>query len=179
MVLQQFPIQGYTSDILTKWGIEGIASDSKTLGGSTIFRLILNAFPDWIRFNSSYAMQPFFTSAETVRIFQKLETDNLYTFDSPSLIKPPTVLTAYAAAKQALTDETSFKVPDTGHLPTYMPDDPTVQAKQWRLIWNALESGGGVQQFTNFTELITLTLLDKWNTPVPNTTSYQVDIIKK
>lgn len=124
-------------------------------------------------------MQPFYTSAESITIFNKLGTTPQFAFGAPSEIKPPITLSAYAAAARVLKDQTNFPVADSGLLPTYMPADPVAQEKQWNTIWTSLVPEGGMQQFTDFAELITLTLLDKKRNPVKGTKSYQVDIVKE
>lgn len=124
-------------------------------------------------------MQPFYASAESVKMFDKLGTTPLFSFGAPSEIKPPITLSAYAAAARVLKDQTNFPVADSGLLPTYMPADPVAQEKQWNTIWTSCVAGGGVQQITSFAELITFTLLDKRRTLVRGTKSYKVDIIKE
>lgn len=124
-------------------------------------------------------MQPFYTSAESVTIFNKLQTADLFSFDAPAEIKPPVVLSAHATVANVLKDQANYSVPQSGYLPTYMPADPVAQEKQWGLIWSSLTAGGGVQLFSDFAELITLTLLNKRRTKVKGTKKYQVDIVQE
>lgn len=124
-------------------------------------------------------MQPFYTTAESVTIANKLDMTDLFSFDAPSLIKPPVVLSSYATVANVLKDQTNYSVPQSGYLPTYMPEDPVAQEKQWRLIWSSLTEGGGLQLFSNFAEQITLTLLDGRRKKVRGTNQYQVDIVKE
>lgn len=139
---------------------------------------MLTALPDWVRFNSTYAMQPFYTSAESVAIAKRLDTTNLFSFDAPLEIKPPVVLSAYATVATVLQDQKNFSVPQSGYLPTYMPEDPVAQEEQWGLIWTSLGAGGGVQSISEFTKQITWTLLANRRTKVGEK-QYQVDIVKE
>lgn len=125
-------------------------------------------------------MQPFYTSAESVTIFEKLQTTNLYTFDTPVVVKPPIVISAYSTLSGILKDQKTYTVPQSGYLPDYMPEDPKAQEKQWGLITASLTEGGGVQLISNFAQQITLTLLADRPTMVGGTSKqYQVDIVKE
>ncbi|KAL0633266.1 hypothetical protein Q9L58_007819 [Maublancomyces gigas] len=169
----------YKPEILTSWGYNEVACDKEILGGSKIYHLILAAFPNSVRFNSTYAMQPFYTSAASVTIFDRLETANLFNFATPVDVKPPIVLSAYATVAQVLGDQTTYSVPQSGYLPTYMPDDPAAQEAQWTLIKSSLAEEGGVQLVSNFAEQIMLTLLEERRALVEGTKNqYQVDIVK-
>lgn len=124
-------------------------------------------------------MQPFYTTAESITIGSKLDTSHLFSFDAPKEIKPPVALSAYATVATVLQDQANYSIQQSGFLPSYMPEDPVAQQKQWDLIWSSLTAGGGVQLFSEFAELITLTLLDKRRTKVAGTTKYKVDIVKQ
>lgn len=50
---------------LTNWGYNPIAADHEIAGGGVMYKLLMNAFPDFYRGNSVYAMFPFTFPDET------------------------------------------------------------------------------------------------------------------
>lgn len=170
----------YKPDLLTNWGYNEVACDKEILGGSKIYQLILAAFPDSVRFNSTYAMQPFYTSAESVTILEKLQTTNLFNFETPVDVRPPIEISLYSTLEGILKDQKTYTVQQSGYLPEYMPADTVAQDKQWGLITSSLTAGGGVQMISNFAEQITLTLLEKQRVKVGGTSKqFQIDIVKE
>lgn len=156
------------------------AVDTKILAGAKIYNLILNAFPDWVRFNSTYATQPFYTSAASATIYEEQKTNHLYCFTPPTLIKPPVKLTRHAAAKRVLTDLANFTAPRSEYLPSYKPDDPVAHSKQQEEIRTALGSDTGMQQFSNFATSIMFSLLKKITSSRSRSRGvYRVDIVKE
>lgn len=123
-------------------------------------------------------MQPFYTVAENAVIFKKLSTDHLYSFDAPSLTKPPVVISAHASVKRVLQETKNFKVPRTKYFPTYLPEDPVVHAKQRGMIGTALHSGAGIQNFGDYAKQITFSLLEERRIVNPGQ-GYVVDIVKE
>lgn len=129
-------------------------------------------------------MQPFYTPEQSHKIFEHFGIDHLYSFSQPSLMRQPIPVTAHAAVKHILEDQTNFKVPwaESGFLLTYMlSGDTPAHAEQRELVGTALPSGGGaaIQQFTDFAKLITLSLLKKGAVRLGRQSVYHIDIIKE
>lgn len=134
-------------------------------------------------------MQPFYTPKQSREIFERLEREHgveikhLFSFDQPSLLRQPIPVTAHAAVKHILENQTNFKVPwaESGFLLTYMlSGDSPAHAEQRELVGKTLHSGGGaaIQQFTDFAKLITLKLL-KGAVRLGRQPVYHIDIIKE
>lgn len=124
-------------------------------------------------------MQPFYTSAHSVTMLNNLGIAGQFSFDVPKEIRQPVALSSYETVATVLKDQVTFKVPQSGFLPTYMPEDPKAQREQWELIWSSFVEEGGVQLFSNFADQITLTLLAERSTPVVGKPQRQVDIVKE
>ncbi|KAF8540122.1 heme peroxidase, partial [Trichophaea hybrida] len=101
----------YTPQNLTAWGITEVAPDYECMGGAKMSMLILNAFPKWFKYNSVYALQPFFTPKESKSIFTKFGTTDKYSFEPPSLEKDPIPILSHTGVKTVLKDTTNFNVP--------------------------------------------------------------------
>lgn len=124
-------------------------------------------------------MQPFYTSAESVTMLNNLGIASQFSFDVPKEVRRPVVLSSYATVATVLQDQITFQVPQSGYLPTYMPEEPIAQRKQWELIWSSFVEEGGVQLFSNFADQITLTLLAERSSPANGTEKLKVDIVKE
>lgn len=124
-------------------------------------------------------MQPFYTSAESVTILNKVGIAGQFSFDAPKETRRPVVLSSYDTVATVLKDQLTFQVPQSGYLPSYMPEDPKAQMEQWNLIWTSFVEEGGVQLFSNFADQITLTLLAERSAPVVGKPQRQVDIVKE
>lgn len=149
-----------------------------------MYHLILNAFPRWFDFNSVYAMQPFYTPAESRKIFTKFGKMDLYSFDPPSL-KPPIIpIISHAALRTVLSDKKNFRVPwgaRMASLESYMlASDTEANAAQRQFVSNALYGvEGALQNFAEYTKEITLKLLRREAYELGRHSVYQVDIVKE
>jgi hypothetical protein len=76
----------FTVSTLTAWGINEIKQDTKTLGGSMLYRLIQRGLPGWFPFNSVAVMQPMYTKKANEAIAREHGILDQYTLDDP---KPP------------------------------------------------------------------------------------------
>lgn len=149
-----------------------------------MYHLIINAFPKWFKFNSVYAMQPFYTPTESRKIFDKFGKSDLYSFDPPSFDSPPIPIVTHAALKRVLADQKNFKVPwgaRMASLEDYMlAADGDSNTAQRALVANALYGvDGATQQFRDYSEQITLKLLKKRSYELGKKSVYQVDIVKE
>lgn len=149
-----------------------------------MFHLIINAFPKWFKFNSVYAMQPFYTPAESLKIFTKFGKTDLYSFDPPSYEAPPIPIVTHAALKAVLGDQKNFKVPwgpRMSSLEEYMlAADGEANTAQRNLVATALYGvDGATQQFKEYSELITMKLLKRDSYVLGKGDVHQVDIVKE
>lgn len=78
--------------------------------GHVIYKLFLRAFPNHFRQNSIYAHYPFVIPEENHVILTDLEQVDLYVFDRPTFVAPPTFITSYAACTSILANQIEFKV---------------------------------------------------------------------
>lgn len=129
-------------------------------------------------------MQPFYTPKMSREIFEHFKIDHLFSFDQPLLMRQPIPVTAYAAVKHILENQTNFKVPwaESGYLLTYMlSGDTPANTKQRELVKATLhpDGEGAIQQFTDFAKLITLSLLKKGAVRLGRGSVYHIDIIKE
>jgi linoleate 10R-lipoxygenase len=76
----------FTVSTLTAWGINEIKQDTKTLGGSMLYKLIQRGLPGWFPFNSVAVMQPMYTKKANEAIAREHGILDQYTLDDP---KPP------------------------------------------------------------------------------------------
>lgn len=149
-----------------------------------MYHLIINAFPKWFKFNSVYAMQPFYTPTESRKIFDKFGKSDLYSFDPPSIDPPLIPIVTHAALKRVLGDQKNFKVPwgaKMASLEDYMlAADGESNTAQRALVANALYGvDGATQQFKDYSEQITLKLLKKRSYELGKKSVYQIDIVKE
>lgn len=149
-----------------------------------MFHLILNAFPRWFKFNSVYAMQPFYTPTESHKIFTKFGKADLYSFDPPSFDPPPIPIVTHAALKSILSDQKNFKVPwgaRMASLEDYMlAADHDTNTAQRALVASALyDVDGATQEFRDFTEQTTWMLLKRGSYGLGRHSVYQVDVVKE
>ncbi|KAI5803941.1 heme peroxidase [Geopyxis carbonaria] len=182
----RFLTTDYLASNLTSWGITEVASEPNILGGARMHQLILNAFPKYFKFNSVYAMQPFYTPKENRNIFYNHGTADLYSFDPPSLQPPVVPVTTHAGLMAVLADNANFRVPwgaKMASLQTYMlaGDTPNCAAQR-NVVKDALYSVTDANwKFVSYTKEITLKLLrreayvlGREGADIP---TYQVDIV--
>ncbi|KAF4976448.1 hypothetical protein FZEAL_6886 [Fusarium zealandicum] len=101
----------YTVSNLTAWGYNEAQQDYKTLGGSSLYKLIQRGLPGWFPFNSIAVMQPMYTKKANEAIAKELGTIDQFTLDDP---KPPAkavVIFTNEAIKQTLANPKQFVVP--------------------------------------------------------------------
>lgn len=150
-----------------------------------MYQLILNAFPQWIKFNSVYAMQPFYTCEASDKMFKKLGVHDQYSFEKPALQNQAIPVTSYAAVRRILEDQANFKVPwgERGYLLDFMLSiDCPRHAKQRELVRQTWYSDtGSIQHFTDFAKLISGSVLQSAAIPLGRgkQSVYQVDVIKE
>lgn len=179
-------MQDYTPSNLTNWGITEVASDYKTLGGAKMHHLILTAFPKYFQFNSVYAMQPFYTPEENRKIFDKLGTSHLFSYDPPTASPPLIPISSHAGLQAILTDNKNFRVPwgaKMAALEGYMlASDTPANAAQRQIVKEALYGSGdrytlALQNFEAYSKQVTLGLLDEKSFQLGLSGPYQVDIV--
>lgn len=107
----RFNTLDYTVSNLTSWGYNEVQHDSKTLGGSMLYKLIQRGVPGWFPFNSVAVMQPMFTKKANEAIARELGTIAQYTLDDPKPPPKPVVILTNAAIKQVLGSPKQFVVP--------------------------------------------------------------------
>lgn len=148
--------------------------------------LILNAFPNFFKFNSVYAAQPFYTPTENKKIFTKLGKAELFSFDPPTQERPIIPIISHAALRTVLADKKNFRVPwgaKMSSLETYMlASDSDASAEQRGLVSKLIYGAApahSLQTFANFTENLTLKLLKDERNPLGRNGVYQVDIVAR
>jgi hypothetical protein len=174
----------YTHSNLTNWGITEVAPDYENLGGARMSQLILNAFPNHFKFNSVYAMQPFYTPDASRKIFEKLGTADLYSFDAPASHSTIIPIGTHAALKAVLSDNKNFKVPwgaKMASLESYMlASDSEETAKQRELVGECIYGvDGALQKFAEYSKEITLKLLQQEAYELGRKGAHQVDVVKE
>ncbi|KAI5850166.1 heme peroxidase [Morchella snyderi] len=173
----------YTPSNLTSWGITEVSQDSKILGGAKMYHLILNAFPNHFKYNSVYAMQPFYTPTEGRRFFTKFRKTHLYSFEPPAPQPAIIPVVSHAALREVLADKKNFRVPwgaKMASLESYMLASDSDASAQQREVVNNLLYGvdGAMQKFAVYTEEIILKLLRRESYELGRHSVYQVDIVK-
>lgn len=105
----------YTTDSgpanLTNWGCALIAGNHQVAGGGVMYKLLMNAFPDYYRGNSVYAMFPLTVPDETHKILSSLGKDRDYDYGKPNFVGRPTAILTWEGVVSVLGDQKSFKVP--------------------------------------------------------------------
>lgn len=144
--------------------------------------LILNAFPRHFKFNSVYAMQPFYTPATNKAIFEKFKKSHLYSFDPPTLEPPVIPIVSHAALRTVLADKKNFRVPwgaRMASLESYMlASDTDENAKQRELVKECIYGPeGSLAHFAEYTADITAKLLKEKAYPLGKNGMHQVDIV--
>ncbi|KAF5026379.1 hypothetical protein F66182_1507 [Fusarium sp. NRRL 66182] len=107
----RFNTLDYTVSNLTAWGYNEVQPDYKTLGGSTLYKLIQRGVPDWFPFNSVAVMQPMYTKTANEKIAKALGTADQFSLDDP---KPPAkviVVSSSTVIKQVLSNTKQYVVP--------------------------------------------------------------------
>ncbi|KAK1246403.1 hypothetical protein MKX08_000205 [Trichoderma sp. CBMAI-0020] len=107
----RFSTIDYTPANLTNWGYNEVQYDSKTLGGSMLYKLIQRGVPGWFPFNSVAVMQPMYTKKTNIEIAKKLKTLDQFTTDDPKPPAKPVVLFTGESAKVILGAPDKFAVP--------------------------------------------------------------------
>jgi len=174
----------YTPANLSNWGIAEAASDLGILGGAKMHTLILNAFPAHFKFNSVYAMQPFYTPAKNKEIFERLGWADQFTWEKPG---PPTSklipVTTHAGLRSVLGDKKHFKVPWGAKMPslqTYMlaadTDGCAAQRAQVKdLLYGPANS---LDNFVTYAQELTLRLLRRDSYALGYKGAQQIDLVK-
>jgi len=173
----------YTPANLTNWGITEVESDSTMLGGAKMHTLILNAFPNHFKFNSIYAMQPFYTPKENKKTFDKLGWTDQYSFERPG---PPSSklipVTSHAGLTAVLGDKQNFKVIWGSKMPaltTYMlAADTPACAGQRELVKDMMYGPkDALKNFATYSTGIAQKLLKRESYPLGVKGAHQVDIV--
>ncbi|RDA92085.1 hypothetical protein CP533_3590 [Ophiocordyceps camponoti-saundersi (nom. inval.)] len=107
----RFNTVDFTVGNLTNWGFREVMPDSKTLGGSVLYRLIQRTLPGWFPYNSVAVMQPMYTKAANMEIARKMGTMGQFTMDDAR--QPPKVVKVSnkAAIKEVLDRSERFALP--------------------------------------------------------------------
>jgi hypothetical protein len=149
-----------------------------------MYHLILNAFPNHFKYNSVYAMQPFYTPRESRKFFTKFRKMDLYSFDPPATQPAIIPIVSHAALREVLADKKNFRVPwgaKMASLESYMlASDSDASAEQRDVVGRLLYGvDGAMQKFAAYTEEITLKLLRRESYELGRHSVYQVDIVKQ
>lgn len=145
--------------------------------------LILNAFPRHFRFNSVYAMQPFYTPKRSREIFKSFGQEDLYSFDPPSIAPPTIPIMTHAGLKTVLGDQKNFKVPWGGRVACLdklmLTGDSEATTAQRKLFSRALcfEGLSGIIQL--YMDRLMNRLLKKEAVKLGRGQLHQVDIVKE
>jgi len=173
----------YTPANLTNWGITEAASDNNILGGAKMHTLILNAFPNHFKFNSAYAMQPFYTPSENRKNWDKLGWTSQFNFDRPGPAPGKLIpVLSHAGLKAVLEDNKNFKVIWGSKMPsltTYMLASDTPACAAQRDLVKEMMYGptGALQNFATYTHGIARKLLQKCSHRLGRGGAYQVDVV--
>lgn len=109
---------------LTAWGYNEIQHDSKTLGGSMLYKLIQRGVPGWFPYNSVSVMQPMYTKQGNEKIAKELGILDQYSSSDPSPPPRTVSLSTSIAIRQALTNTSQFSIPPLTNLIDLFPSSP-------------------------------------------------------
>ncbi|KAI5804623.1 heme peroxidase [Peziza echinospora] len=174
----------YTPANLTNWGISEAASDLGILGGAKMHTLILNAFPNHFKFDSVYAMQPFYTPAESRKIFDKLGWADLYSWEPPTRSASALIpVTTHAGLKAVLANKGHFKVPwgpKMQALSTYMlaADTDGCAAQRTHVQGLIYCKPSSLPNFALYAEELTMRLIRRDSYALGYKGAQQIDIVK-
>ena len=179
----------YTPNNLTNWGFHEVSSDITVDHGHVFYKLFLRAFPQHFQPNSVYAHFPFVIPDENRAILSRFGLEDKYSFDRPSLIHPPTLVTSYAACKSTLDNQQDFRVVTGKAIEFIMHNsgrafgadfmlsgDEPVNAKSRCIMSAALYRNKWEDEVKHFYESITLQLLREKSYKISG--ANQVDIIR-
>ncbi|KAK4699535.1 hypothetical protein P7C70_g6725, partial [Phenoliferia sp. Uapishka_3] len=103
----RFLTHDFNTSTLTSWG----AASLKVTPGSPngyLAALLFDAFPFSYKFNSTYALLPFYTPPVAKKIFKDLKLDNQYEFTEQDKATPLLSLQSYKACEKAFNDRDKF-----------------------------------------------------------------------
>ncbi|MCJ1472027.1 hypothetical protein MMC13_000672 [Lambiella insularis] len=179
----------YTPQNLTSWGINEVNYDVTVDGGHVFYKLFLRAFPKHFRYDSVYAHFPLVIPSANKDILIKLGKKDMYSFDEPVFVPPPTLITSYNTAKLILDNKVDYKVTwgeaitflmkNSGKLYGYdfmLSGDGPANAHSRELMGRALYKDGWHQEVKAFYEKITLELLQAHSYKLAGIN--QVDIVR-
>lgn len=162
----------YTPQNLTSWGYNEANYDVTVDGGHVFYKLFLRAFPNHFKPNSVYAHFPLVIPSANEEILIKLGKKDMYNFDEPGFVAPPTLITSYNTAKLILGNKVDYKVTwgeaitflmqNSGKLYGYdfmLAGDGPANAQSREVMGKALYKDGWHQEVKAFYEKITLELL--------------------
>lgn len=95
---------------LTNWGFTTVATDKSITNGCVFHKLILRALPNHFKANSIYAHYPLTIPSEMKKVMTTLNKLDQFDFSEPKGQQEPTIIFTYAAAKQIIDDQDTFKV---------------------------------------------------------------------
>ncbi|KAL1954110.1 hypothetical protein VTO42DRAFT_1734 [Malbranchea cinnamomea] len=95
---------------LTNWGFAESNYDLSVNQGCVFYKLMLRAFPNWVKPDSIYAHYPMTVPSVLKDVFKELGRDTHYSWDRPAFIPPRVNLTSYIGAKTILENAKDFRV---------------------------------------------------------------------
>ncbi|MCJ1385278.1 hypothetical protein MMC17_008399 [Xylographa soralifera] len=185
----RFYTTDYTPQNLTSWGYNEVNYDVTVDGGHVFYKLFLRAFPNHFKGNSVYAHFPLTIPSANQVILTNLGKQDLYSFEEPLYVPPPTLITSYNAATLILGNKIDYKVTwgeaitflmqNSGKLYGYdfmLAGDRPANASSRELMGQGIYKDGWHQEIKTFYEKITLELLRKKSYKLAGVN--QVDIVR-
>ena len=185
----RFYTTDYTPQNLTSWGYNEVNYDVTVDGGHVFYKLFLRAFPNHFKGNSVFAHFPLTIPSANQVILTNLGKQDLYSFEEPVYVPPPTLITSYKAATLILGNNIDYKVTwgeaitflmqNSGKLYGYdfmLAGDRPANASSRELMSQGLYKDGWHQEIKTFYEKITMDLLRKKSYKLAGIN--QVDIVR-
>ncbi|PYH96256.1 heme peroxidase [Aspergillus ellipticus CBS 707.79] len=100
----------YTPNHLTNWAYSEIQPRDSVDQGQVFYKLVLRAFPSYVKGDSIYAHFPLVIPSENKKILQDLSVAQDYSWDRPDYTPIPQFINSNSACISILNDQETFKV---------------------------------------------------------------------
>ncbi|PWY87652.1 heme peroxidase [Aspergillus heteromorphus CBS 117.55] len=100
----------YNPNHLTNWAYSDIQPLDSVDQGQVFYKLVLRAFPNYVKGDSIYAHFPLVIPSENKKILQSLSVAQNYSWDRPHYTPMPQFINSNSACMSILSDQDTFKV---------------------------------------------------------------------
>ncbi|KAL4879986.1 hypothetical protein BJY04DRAFT_228887 [Aspergillus karnatakaensis] len=106
----RFYTKEFNARNMTNWGYTEAGHELEINQGCCFYRLALNAFPKWFKYNSIYIHYPMTIPRENNLIMRALGRAHEFTWDRPAYAQPATRIFNYHNVRRILEDPANFRV---------------------------------------------------------------------